>query len=54
MILNGSHGLMHLQLVGFTDKKLRKKWMDSQGKTWNLIEFANDPDPDVYSGNGMR
>ncbi len=38
------------KLVGFTDKKF-KTWMDSQGKTWNLIEFANDPDPDVYSGN---
>jgi len=38
------------KLVGFTDKKF-KTWMDSTGKQWNLIEFANDQDPDVYSGN---
>jgi len=37
-------------LVGKTDKKF-KTWMDSQGKHWNLIEFANAQDPDVYSGN---
>tara|TARA_R110002051_G_scaffold155928_1_gene227773 strand:+ start:2623 stop:4977 length:2355 start_codon:yes stop_codon:yes gene_type:complete len=39
------------KLVGYDKNKNFKTWMDSQGKEWNLIEFANDLDPDVYSGN---
>jgi len=38
------------ELVGYTDKKF-KTWMDSTGKQWNLVEFANAPNPDVYAGN---
>jgi len=39
------------KLVGYDKNKKFKTWMDSTGKTWNLIEFANAKDPDVYSGN---
>ena len=38
------------KLVGYSNKNF-KTWMDSTGKEWNLIQFANDKDPDVYSGN---
>ena len=38
------------KLVGYDKNKNFKTWMDSQGKQWNLVEFARDLDPDVYSG----
>ena len=40
------------KLVGYgKQNKKFKTWMNSEGTTLNLIEFANEINPDVYSGN---
>ena len=39
------------KLVGYGKHKKFKTWMNSEGTTQNLIEFANELNPDIYSGN---
>ena len=39
-------------MVGFTNKNF-KPWVDSDGKTWNLIEWAYAPAPNVIAGNNQ-
>ena len=40
------------KMVGFTNKNF-KTWVDSDGKTWNLIEWAYAPSPNVIAGNNQ-
>ena len=39
------------KLVGYGKNQKFKTWMNSEGTTVNLIEFANELNPDVYAGN---